>query len=113
MMKDMWFSAMLSVAVSVDAEPSSISRTVIVFEADDEWESARQRALALGRTKEQTYKNGDGATVVHRLVAVETLDVLGERLADGREVYFESREATAGSLPSRSPEEIPPKQSGV
>jgi hypothetical protein len=112
-MHDMWFSALLSVAVSVDAEPSSIWRTVIVFEADDEWESARQRALALGRMKEQTYKNDDGATVAHRLVAVETLDMLGEQIADGRDVHFESREVAGGSLSSGSPEEIPPTQSGV
>jgi hypothetical protein len=97
----------------VDAAPASMWRTVIVFEADDEWKSARQRALAPGRTKEQTYENGNGATVVHRLVAVETLDMLGERIGDGREVSFECREVAGGSLPSGSPEDITPTQSGV
>jgi hypothetical protein len=109
----MWFSAMLKIAVTVSDAASSVWRTVVVFEVDDDWAAATMKALALGRQREQHYANADGASVEHRLLAVETLDRLGEAISDGREVYFESRGAREDELLSMAPDEIAPAQTGV
>jgi Domain of unknown function (DUF4288) len=109
----MWFSALLTVAVSIDAtEPTEIWRTVVVFEGDDDWETARLKAIELGRAKEATYSNAAGDAVTHRFVGVETLDMLGDDLPDGREVYFETISYDGTALPA-TPEELTPRQSGV
>jgi hypothetical protein len=70
----MWFSAMLK----VDGEVSSIWRTVVVFQAAEDWDAARLKAVELGRAKNETYANGDGRAVAHQCIGVETLDMLGE-----------------------------------
>jgi hypothetical protein len=108
-MPDVWFSAMLRVVTSVAGKPSSVWRTLVVFRAAD-WPDARNRAVALGRDKEDDYANGDGESVEHRLIAVETLDALGEEIDDGREVWFESG-VPSGDLAPKLDED--PGQSGV
>ena len=100
---------MLRVLTSVAGKPSSVWRTVIVFRAAD-WADARDRAVALGRDKEDDFANADGELVEHRLIAVETLDALGEEIEDGREVWFESTLPT-GDIAARLDDK--PGQSGV
>jgi hypothetical protein len=110
----MWFSAMLQVAVSVgSSRPVSIERTVIVFEGDEDWTAATNKALAIGATKEDQYESADGQIVRRRLIAIETLDMLGDTIEDGREIYFESVDAREFDVPTVAPQNRAPGQSGV
>jgi hypothetical protein len=64
---------------------------------------------------EASYENAEGERVEHRLLAVRTLDQLGEELSDGREVYSTRASFAARRMvvdPPR-PEESEPEQSGV
>jgi len=89
------------------------TRSVFIFQAED-WEPARLRAIELGRSMEDSYLNESGERVSWRLVCVETLDLLGDDLLDGREVYSESvpLAGTMTTSPTR-PEDSQPQQSGV
>lgn len=113
-MSDAWFSAMVRLVTSVDGEgATTYTRSVFLFRAGD-WDFARTRAMELGRTAEDAYKNADGQRVERRLMRVETLDLLDEELVDGREVYSEF--VAVGDEPVdavMSPEDWPPSQSGV
>ena len=86
----MWFSARVKVLCSIEGEgPVDFWRSVFVFKAKDS-EAALQRAIELGRAQETSHLNVYGERVDFRLLEVETLDCLGRRLRDGREVYFET-----------------------
>ncbi len=93
----MWFSALLQLEVSVGGKPTSMSRTVVVFEAGEDWAEAEEKARTLGRSKEQSYANSDRETVRWSFRGLETLDMLGERIEDGREVYHEIVETSAST----------------
>jgi hypothetical protein len=105
-----WFSAAVRFRTAVDGQLAHDSRSVFVFQAGD-WESARQRALELGRQAEEGYRNGAGEPVEKRLVRVETLDLLGDELVDGREVWWETLPVEKESF--RTPEDAEPSQTGV
>ena len=93
----MWFSASLRLVVLIEsAGAADVVTSVVVFQADD-WSSAHERALELGRGQESSYIGGTGEAVQWRLEKVETLDLLGEGIEDGREVY---------SQPGPVPEEL-------
>jgi hypothetical protein len=66
----------------------SIARGLIVFTASDQV-PAKRRALELGLSVERSYTGGCGQEIRWRLAAAETLDMLGDVITDGREVYFE------------------------
>ena len=88
-MGHLWFSAKFRVAALVEAQ--GIVRfmdCVHVFRAQD-WETAFERALSLGRTHESEFTNADGASAKWRLAQVVTLDLLEGDTLDGREVYSE------------------------
>lgn len=85
----MWFSAMVRLVSSIEnVGHSTLIRSVFLFRAD-EWEPARERAIELGRNAETSYVHADGRAVTVRMMYVETLDLLGDEIADGREVYSE------------------------
>jgi uncharacterized protein DUF4288 len=115
-MSDSWFSTLLRFLTTVEAVgPTTYTRSVLVFKAAD-WEPARLRALELGRAHEATYENADGQRVARRLVEVETLDMLGDEIDDGREVYSEGVDVSdaAGRFQTIDrPENSRPTQSGV
>jgi hypothetical protein len=85
-----WFSASVRNRISIAGNPEHDELSVIVFRADG-FAEAEARARELGASREQSYLNGEGERVEWRLMRVETLDMLGEVLEDGREVYTESR----------------------
>jgi hypothetical protein len=88
-----WYSASMSYLVTVKGCVSSKTLSVVVLQAPEgEWDTAKAKAISLGRLQEQTYLNDDGETVEWRLTAVETLDYLGTEVSDGREVYSEPRD---------------------
>jgi hypothetical protein len=112
-MADSWFSASLRFRIVIDDGDLDFGESVVVFRAAD-WERAFARALAIGREMEASYENAESERVEHRLLAVRTLDQLGDELTDGREV-FSTRASSARRAvvdPPR-PEESEPGQSGV
>jgi hypothetical protein len=112
-MSEQWFSAAVRFRTAVEGvDGVSDTRSVFVFRAQD-WKSARARALELGRAAEEAYFNGDGQRVERRLLQVQTLDLLGDEIVDGREVYFEVVFAEEQSDVADRPEESTPSQSGV
>jgi len=116
-MTPVWFSAMLRFVVLLERDGAvDLSRSVIVFRAED-WPEAKDRAVVLGHAMERTYLNGDGEEVRWRLEAVETLDLLGDSITDGREIYSEPLPISDGLvIPFEAefdPRSSDPGQSGV
>ncbi|WP_086821009.1 DUF4288 domain-containing protein [Allokutzneria sp. NRRL B-24872] len=119
-----WFSASARYASTVECDGlSTISRSVWVFavpdSGEDVWADAHARALQIARRDEHGYLNADGRRVDWKLIDVQTLDLLGEVVEDGREVYSEMRDPSEQELrrwPPRvgfDPENTPPQQTGV
>ncbi|SDM39732.1 DUF4288 domain-containing protein [Allokutzneria albata] len=119
-----WFSASARYASTVECDGlSTISRSVWVFELPDTgerlWADARARALEIARRDEHGYLNADGRRVQWELIDVQTLDLLGDTVEDGREVYSEMRDPSEAELrewPARTrfdPENTPPHQTGI
>jgi len=107
-----WFSASLRFTIDVDGTQTREMLSVVLFSALD-FEDAFRRALELGRLTETTYLNQDDGRVNWRLVEVATIDMLGDAVVDGREVYCEPRVRQLGPLEVVNPEESRPTQSGV
>lgn len=108
---------MLRFVVLVEGEGAThLSRSVIVFRAPD-WPEAKARALDLGRGMESTYLGGTGKAVRWRLESIETLDLIGDTITDGREIYSEPMPPpTDDPIPFDhlfAPETSEPGQSGV
>lgn len=95
---------------------SRYAKSVVVFQSQD-YALAQERALAIGRSKETTYTNGDNKQVKWKLESIETLDILGEKIEDGREVYSEFQEISSeNEVPFTTefhPERSKPTQTGV
>lgn len=111
-----WFSTGLRVLCRVAGEPVDCWEPVHVFRAAD-WTDAFQRALDLGRTHDRRYLNPDGEQVEWSFVEVVTLDMLGDEVTDGREVWYgvvpENRlDDIVRQLP-RTPEESSAGQTGI
>ena len=82
-----WYSAQLRLVALIEGIGASLYMDQVhVFRAVD-WDDAQERALAIGRSHEQDYLNGDGQRVRWRLKAVRTLDIIGEHVTDGAEVH--------------------------
>ncbi len=113
-----WFSAMVRLADIIgEVGAERYVKSVFVFRARD-WDEALVRAVELGRALEEDHPNADGERVVWRLMDVETLDMLGEVITDGREVYSEPVPAGPEGKALRVdttfwPEKSKPTQTGV
>ena len=103
---------MVRLVVFVGDAVERYERSLFVFEADAR-PAARRRAVELGRAEEATYTNEYGAVVRWQLVRVETLDVLGAGVGDGREVFSEPAPYDGEPLPDVGPEELEPGSAGV
>jgi hypothetical protein len=66
---------------------------------------------------ERTYEGGSGREVRWRLESIETLDLLGDEIQDGREVYSEPLPLPAGeAIPfdmEFDPADTEPEHSGI
>jgi 3-methyladenine DNA glycosylase Mpg len=113
-MNDLWFSAMISFVTSVEGSPEKVlTRSVFLVRGSD-WEAAHHRAIDIARSMEDRYANEDGRLVSYVAAQVETLDLLGETIIDGREVYSESRRVESEDPVLAATLEISrPGQSGV
>ncbi|BDT92283.1 MULTISPECIES: hypothetical protein [Nocardia] len=95
-MARIWYSCAANYAIILDRDsatnPPSMHRSVFVFQAQDDPDDAIAKALEIARSREQDYMGGapgDSARVVWRLESLETIDILGESIVDGREIYAE------------------------
>ena len=116
MTRKAWFSAMVVFVVQVSGPggESRLQKSVYLVKATD-FDDALSTVVARARKDEEAYKNSDDEWVRWMLVEVETLDWLGEKIEDGREVYSEPRfdvPLSTYPLPYR-PELSKPTQSGV
>jgi hypothetical protein len=115
-MSTVWFSAMLRFVILVEHHDASLSRSLIVFQEED-WSEAKTRAVDIGHGMERTYTGGTGDEVRWRLEAIETLDMLGDLITDGQEVYSEQINLPEGRAVAFDAEFDParsdPGQSGV
>lgn len=112
-----WYSSSMSYLVTVDGRVSRSMLSVVVFQAPEgQWDTAKAKAISVGRLQQQAYVNDDGEAVEWRLTAVGTLDYLGTELTDGREIYSEPRDAADADIQSESaprPEGSEPGSCGV
>jgi len=116
-MTSVWFSAMLRFVILVErGGGDDLARSVVLFRADD-FPAAKARAIEIGLGMEQTYQSNTDEQVRWRLLGVETVDMLGEEITDGREVYAEPIPLATGiSIPfdaTFDPAAKEPGQSGV
>ncbi|WP_437305469.1 DUF4288 domain-containing protein [Sorangium sp. So ce388] len=109
-----WFSARVRIACLI--ESAGLVRymdSVHVLKASD-FSDAMRRALELGKTHEQEYLNFEGKRVRWLLASVISLDLIGDELMDGVEVYSEPVDIRAGESVDFdhkfSPEESEPTQ---
>lgn len=112
-----WFSCGLRLVVHIEGVGcDTFVLSISTFRAPD-WEAAFRRALEIGREREDSYRNSDGALVQWRLVKVVTLDQLGDGDLDGREVYSEPQPVTdcgdECDITHLRPDRFRPTQSGV
>lgn len=82
-----WFSAKARLVSIVEGGGAKMYLdTLWVFTASD-WDAALQRAVALGRVREEEYRNAEGRRVHWALKEILSLDrISGEKL-DGAEVH--------------------------
>jgi len=110
-----WFSAMVVFVVQAGEHGDGwVQRSVYVVQAKD-FDDALSAVVARARRDEWAHKNCDDEWARLMLVEVETLDWLGKKIEDGREVYSEPRfdvPLNTYPLPYR-PELSKPTQSGV
>ena len=98
--------------VTVGDEAEDYDDSVVILRANG-WDSALERALEVGRGREEAYANPNGETVRRRLFAIRTLDELGNELTDGREVYSTRVAPDQGADHPERPEDSTPMQTGV
>lgn len=89
MSKEEWFSAKLRFAIMIEpVGADTLNDCVVVFRATD-FEPAFDKAISIGKAKEEKYKNAYGRIVAWKLVEIISLDILGPTIRDGQEVYSE------------------------
>ena len=83
-----WFSAKIRYAVMIEPKGATfLDDSIVLFRANN-FRSAFQRVLKIGKEKERDYRNDDDALVSVRLKEVLTLDMLPSRRSlDGIEVF--------------------------
>jgi hypothetical protein len=84
-----WFSAKIRVACLIEG-PGLVQYmdSIHVFRAEN-FDTAMKSAVNLGRRHEEEYINSKQERVRWRLKEIISLDILGEDLVDGAEVYSE------------------------
>jgi Domain of unknown function (DUF4288) len=112
-----WYSSMVTFVTDVQGDSAAgYTRSVVLIRGTD-FDDALSRVLEVGHQLESSYRNSVGRAVKHSLVRIDTLDCLGDKIDDGREVYAEMGElgdqASVVENWPPSPELSRPTQSGV
>jgi hypothetical protein len=106
------FSTALRLVCFIDDRAVDAIVSVFILMAED-WDSAFEKALEIGRGQERSYSNSTDELVLWRLAEIVTIDELSGEL-DGREVYSDRVEPREGDvLDSLDPSSSRPTQSGV
>jgi hypothetical protein len=93
-----WFSSKIRLVCLI--EPKGAVRyqdSVLIFTAKD-FEDALRRAVTLGKSKEEEYRNIEGQRVVWQLKEVISLDKIPGESLDGAEVYSEPIDLASGEI---------------
>lgn len=112
-----WFSTKVRLVCLIESQRAdTYMDSVYVFRSQD-WATAFQRAIELGKQQEKEYLNADNRQVRWRLKEIISLDWLFAQSLDGAEVYSESVAVGAGdSIPfdaAFEPEKSTPTQTGI
>jgi Domain of unknown function (DUF4288) len=91
-----WYSARIRLVCLIEGEGATIYQDSVVVMRAADFREAFQRALEVGRGREEEYLNADGELVRWRLKAVFSLDVIQADQLDGAEVYSEPVELEPG-----------------
>lgn len=84
-----WFSTKVRLVCLVeDTGALHYMDSVYIFRAED-FSTAFQRALELGRNQEEEYVNTDDKRVIWKFKEVISLDIIRKETLDGAEVYSE------------------------
>jgi hypothetical protein len=114
-MTDQWFATSLRLVCLVEGYGATTQETSVhIFRATD-WDNAFDRALALGRSHEQDYLNGEGEQVRWRLDRVSTLDMIRAPDLEGAEVFSEMSDVSGGPPFDTmfEPEKHQPENTGI
>jgi len=88
-----WYSAELRFCTVTSADGKVSEEDSIFLVRAEEFEEAFQKFLALGRRREESYKNMYGHDVRVRFVEILTINEVFHDTLDGAEVWCESRDA--------------------
>jgi hypothetical protein len=113
----LWFSAALHFVGRIEGIGSvDTMRSIVVFRSAD-FDTALLRALEIGRGMEASSASDRGGGVRWYFMEIETVDMLGEALEDGREVHSRILPIPSGfaeEFPQTfAPEKSKPGYSGV
>src|SRR5690242_2065383 len=112
-----WFSTKVRLICLIESQGADLYMdSVYVFRSQD-WATAFQRAIELGKQQEKEYLNADNCQVRWRLKEIISLDWLFAQSLDGAEVYSESVAVGAGDSirfdTAFEPEKSTPIQTGI
>jgi hypothetical protein len=106
--REAWFSAEIRLVGYVGRSARYFRDTVFLFRAR-EWKEAQERAISLGRSREEEYLNGESVQVHWRLKEIVTLDLIGNDDLNGAEVHSQLLPVGDVSVPPE--DELNPEQS--
>lgn len=112
-----WFSACLRRVCVIEGQGAVDAWDEVFLIRANDRDQAFARALEIGRSREETYVNGDGETVVWLFAEVLTLDHIQADQLDGAEVFSVVSSVPAGSRNvsehTFNPEESDPGLTGI
>ena len=111
-------SALLQYVILIeDIGSTDFYRSVLLFQSEEDFNIAKEKALRLGLKRETSYASDDGKTVQWRMETIESLDVVGKRIVDDHEVYCDFVEIPdSEKMPYDvvcTPEQSDPMQTGI
>lgn len=83
-----WWSASCKIICLVNQKPGEIGgmQSTHLIRAED-YDDAFEKAIAVGKSLEESYVGGSGGSVDWKFTEIVTLDRIGDELVDGVEVY--------------------------
>jgi hypothetical protein len=112
-----WFSASLRRICLIEGSGAVDAWDEVFLQRASDWDKAFERALEIGKGREETYTNADGASVVSRFAEVVTLDEIRTNQLDGAEVFSSVAHVPTGNNTTSehvfNPEESTPGSTGI
>ena len=89
MEKHNWFSSKVRLICFIEGLGATEYLDSVFLFLDQDFETAFQKALELGKSLENSYHNGDQKKVSWKLKEIISLDMINKESLDGVEVYSE------------------------